>query len=322
MSAVLEQSTTTSGLTASGHPLNPLDENEIRAVVERLRAHFEHDMELLFETIELLEPDKGTVRRFVPGTAIERAARFNVYKRGQTGLWSGTINISRAEILSIGFLPDARPMIAPDEFMMIENVAKASAEFQAALARRGIDDLSLVCVDPWSAGNFNVPGEEDKRLSHAFVWVRMFELDNYYAHPVEGLNVVVDIDLMEIVRVDDHGAATGNVVPVPQTLVNYDSAVLTEFRIPLKPLDVVQSEGPSFVVEGNKLSWDNWDVRIGFNGREGLVLHQLGYTHKGSAGPWRIACPCQRWLCPTVRLKACIIARTCLTVANMALASW
>ena len=285
MSAVLEQPTTTSGLTTSGHPLNPLDENEIRAVADRLRAHFEHDMELLFETIELLEPDKDTVRRFAPGTAVERAARFNVYKRGQTGLWSGTINITKAEITSIEFLPDARPMIAPDEFMMIENVAKASPEFQAALARRGIEDLSLVCVDPWSAGNFNVPGEENKRLSHAFVWVRMFELDNYYAHPVEGLNVIVDIDLMAVVRVDDHGAASGNVIPVPKTPVNYDSSVLTEFRTPLKPLDVVQAEGPSFVVEGNKLSWDNWDVRIGFNGREGLVLHQLGYTHKGERRP-------------------------------------
>ena len=280
MSAILDQPSKKSDLSVFSHPLNPLDEKEIQIVSEILRDYFELDVQLLFETIELLEPDKCYVRNYVPGDVIQRSARFNVHKRQETGVWTGIVDITKGEISSIDFLPDARPMISPEEFSMIEDTAKANPEFQAALARRGIEDLTLVCVDPWSAGNFDVPGEENRRLSHAFVWVRMFELDNFYAHPVEGLNIVVDIDLMKVIRVDDHSESTGNVVPVPKTQVNYDSSLLTEFRTPLKPLDIVQSEGPSFVVDGNKLSWDNWDVRIGFNGREGLVLHQLGYTHE------------------------------------------
>ena len=116
--------------------------------------------------------------------------------------------------------------------------------------------------------------------------MRLFELDNYYAHPVEGVNVVVDIDRMSVLRVDDHALAAGEEpVPVPQTPVNYDSEILTDFRAPLKPLDVVQAEGPSFTLEGNVLRWDNWDVHVGFNGREGLVLGQLGYTVGGRRRP-------------------------------------
>lgn len=285
MSAILDRPATKTTLSAGKHPLDPLDEKEIRVVSDLLKAHFGSESELLFETIELLEPDKDTVRSYAPGTPIQRAARFNVHKRGETGVWKGKLDISQGKITSIDFLANARPMISPEEFMMVEDTAKASPEFQAAMARRGIKDLSLVCVDPWSAGNFNVPGEENKRLAHTFVWMRMYELDNYYAHPVEGVNVVVDIDRMKVVRVDDHDADTGSFMPVPERSVNYDSSLLTEFRTPLKPLDVVQSEGPSFVFEGNKLTWDNWDVRIGFNGREGLVLNQLGYTQGGDRRP-------------------------------------
>ena len=45
----------------------------------------------------------------------------------------------------------------------------------------------------------------------------------------------------------------------------------------LKPLNVVQPEGPSFTVtEGNHVQWQQWDFRVTFNYREGLVLHQIG----------------------------------------------
>jgi len=260
------------------HPLDPLDAAEITAVASALRAHDDFGEDLLFETIELLEPSKESVRAHLPGAVLERRARFNVHRRGATGVWKGIVDVANVRVLSAEFLADVRPMISPEEFMMVEEAAKASPAFREALLRRGIENLDLVCVDPWSAGNFGVPGEEGKRLAHTFVWVRMFDLDNYYAHPVEGLNVVVDIDRMEVVRVDDHALESGVQVPVPQKEINYDSEVLTAFRAPLKPLDVVQSEGPSFTLDGNVLRWDNWDVHISFNGREGLVLQQLGYT--------------------------------------------
>ena len=260
------------------HPLDPLSGEELVAAAAVVRAEFDFGPDLLFETIELCEPAKNVVREFVPGMPIERVARFNAYKRGATGVWRGKVSLSESKITKIDFLPDVRQMISPEEFFLIENAAKADPAFIAAIERRGIKDMSMVCVDPWTAGNFGVEGEENKRLAHTFVWIRMFELDNYYAHPVEGINVVVNIDTMEVLRVDDHSAKSGVDVPIPETPINYDSSILTDFRTPLKPLDVVQSEGPSFTLEGNLLTWDNWDVRIGFNGREGLVLYRLGYT--------------------------------------------
>ncbi len=37
-----------------------------------------------------------------------------------------------------------------------------------------------------------------------------------------------------------------------------------------------QPEGPSWEIDGNHVKWQQWDLRVGFNYREGLVLHQIG----------------------------------------------
>ena len=272
--------------TEAAHPLDPLSAQEITRASGIVRAHFEPGTQLHFETIDLEEPAKEIVRAFQPGQDFTRMARFNAYRKGERGVFKGVVDLSRGGVAKIEFLAGVRPMISPEEFMLIEDAAKADPRFIAALERRGLaDKLDLICVDPWSAGNFGVPGEEEKRLAHTFVWMRMFPLDNYYAHPVEGINVVVDVDKVEVVRVDDWFAEKGNYVPVPATPINYDHAILKNYQAPAKPLDVVQPEGPSFTVEGNLISWLGWDVRVGFNGREGLVLHQLGYTKDGVRRP-------------------------------------
>lgn len=49
-------------------------------------------------------------------------------------------------------------------------------------------------------------------------------------------------------------------------------------REDLKPLQVVQAEGPSFKIsDKNSVSWQKWRFRVGFNYREGLTLHDIRY---------------------------------------------
>ncbi|WAR64095.1 hypothetical protein PtB15_16B255 [Puccinia triticina] len=56
-------------------------------------------------------------------------------------------------------------------------------------------------------------------------------------------------------------------------------------RPDLKPLHVVQPEGVSFVMEGNVLKWQKWQMHIGFNYREGLVINTVTYTDRGQVRP-------------------------------------
>ncbi len=51
----------------------------------------------------------------------------------------------------------------------------------------------------------------------------------------------------------------------------------THFRPKLKPLDIVQPEGPSFVLDGHAIAWDRWNLVIGFNAREAITLHDIRF---------------------------------------------
>ena len=50
-----------------------------------------------------------------------------------------------------------------------------------------------------------------------------------------------------------------------------------------KPIEITQPQGPSFTIDaGNKLTWQGWDLTVGFNAREGLTLHDLAFTEPGT----------------------------------------
>ena len=55
----------------------------------------------------------------------------------------------------------------------------------------------------------------------------------------------------------------------------------------LKPLHVVQPDGPSFTVNGSSIAWQKWHMRMSFNHREGLVLHNIGCAE---AAPFSALC--------------------------------
>jgi primary-amine oxidase len=48
---------------------------------------------------------------------------------------------------------------------------------------------------------------------------------------------------------------------------------------------VTQPDGVSFTLHGRLLRWQNWELRLGFNPREGLVLHMIGFNDAGRLRP-------------------------------------
>ena len=59
----------------------------------------------------------------------------------------------------------------------------------------------------------------------------------------------------------------------------------TEFRDGVKPIEITQPDGPSFTVDGWKVQWQKWSMRVGFNPREGITLHEVTYTDRGETRP-------------------------------------
>jgi primary-amine oxidase len=262
--------------TSVAHPLDPLSPEELQAAVALLRQQSPIGPTCRFASVALHEPPKAAVLAFEPGQAMDRQA-FAVVLDNATGYtYEAIVSITQEQVLSWTHIPDVQPCIMLDEFMECENAVKASPDFQAALKKRGIENLDLVMVDPWSAGNYDLPDEAGVRLSRAFCWVRSEPNDNGYARPIEGVVPMVDLNKMEVIRVEDYG-----VVPLPPHPGNYAREYIPQFREDLKPLDIVQPEGPSFTVDGYRVSWQKWQFRIGFTPREGLVLYDVSYTDQG-----------------------------------------
>ncbi len=127
-------------------------------------------------------------------------------------------------------------------------------------------------IDPWPAGSFGDAAEDATRLTRVVSYLRHDPTDNGYAHPIEGLVAVIDLSARRVVEIVDHG-----VVPVPAECSNYDIERAGPARTTLRPLEIVQPDGPSFTVDGNLLSWENWRLRVSMDPIEGLVLHQVGW---------------------------------------------
>ncbi|QDP25388.1 primary-amine oxidase [Bradyrhizobium cosmicum] len=254
------------------HPLEALTPTEIVRAAAIVNRNPPYGTDTRFETIELCEPEKSVVRNFKPGMPISRRARVNVFSTAQIGVTRLVVSLDSNEIVSRKEVATARPMIQLEQFLAIEGIVRQDPGFIAGCARRGITDMTTVCIDPWSAGNFSIPGEEGRHLCHVFAWLRLRENENFYAHPIEGLNAVIDLKSWEVIRVDDHG-----VIPIPMKEANYEREFVQTKRKPLKPIDVVQPQGVNFKLDGNQLSWDKWRFVIGFNARESLTLHDISY---------------------------------------------
>ena len=166
--------------------------------------------------------------------------------------YEAIVDLGAATVRSYVQVPAGlQPSITLEECVECEAAIKRSPDFLAALRRRGVTDPDLVMIDAWSAGTYGDerPEEQGKRLVRALAFVRSEPGDNGYARPLDGVIAVVDLHKMEVVRVDDHG-----VVPLPPEASNWAGAYLPEARTDLKPLAVIQPEGPSFTVDGHEVS--------------------------------------------------------------------
>ncbi|HWF55491.1 MAG TPA: primary-amine oxidase [Solirubrobacteraceae bacterium] len=251
------------------HPLEPLSAEEIRRAVAILRGERRLAETVRFSTVELLEPPKADVLAWPEAGQVERQAFVIVMDRADGAVHEAVVSLDAEALTSWTHLPGVQPRIMAEEFVECEEMLKRHPEYLAALAKRGITDPSLLMIDPWSAG-----GElgVETRLCRALAWVRSEEGDNGYARPVEGLIAFVDLNKMEVVRIEDHG-----VTPLPPEEGNYTPTYVGELRDDLRPIEITQPEGPSFTVDGHEIRWQKWRLRIGFTAREGLVLHDVGY---------------------------------------------
>ncbi len=202
-----------------------------------------------------------------------REAEAILFDNATNSCYEATLSLTGGELVAWRHVPGVQPTMTIDEQAECEQAVINSPVFQAALKdHTGVDDPSLVMVDIWSAGNYGTEEDRSRRLARPLCFLRADPTDNGYVRPIEGLRPVVDLNTMEVIRVEQHGKW-----PLPPGAANYAAGRVPRLRDDIKPLEIVQPDGPSFEVDGYQVGWQKWSFVIGFNAREGLTLHHLRY---------------------------------------------
>ncbi|WP_341997632.1 primary-amine oxidase [Microbacterium sp. LWH7-1.2] len=271
---------TASGFTAPPTPQHPLasltpaEIHAVRAIVLGLDTTTEATR---FAYIGLEEAPKPEVLAWEAGTGSlpERRARVQLLDMRTAlsldlvvSLATGAVVSSVALDGTAGQLP-----ILDAEFEEVGVIANESEEWVEALRARGLtpDDVVLV---PLSAGNYGYEDEAGRRILRTFAFQQFHASDHPWAHPVDGLTAYIDVAARTVIKIVDNPG-----FDIPQTSGNYDDPELQGAPLEgLKPIVITQPEGSSFTVDDEHVTWGEWDFRIGFDTREGLILRQLSFA--------------------------------------------
>ncbi len=189
------------------HPLDPLDASEIaRAVaLARTAPGLSDRVRVIF--VEAREPEKAAYHAWRDGGApIPRAAIVTLNDCGHGRGLIVDVDLDGDRLGEVTELGDGvQPAISGDEFWVAADVMRADPRFREAIAKRGIDDPDKVYIEAWSAGTHE-PGP--RRMVRAICWLKEDDLDNQYARPLYGLVGAVDINALELLRLDDHAPGT------------------------------------------------------------------------------------------------------------------
>jgi len=235
-------------------------------------GHFSETVRLAY--IGLIDPAFGLAE----DAPVDRRFRIQTLDTADNVSRDAIVSVTRGVVESVRELDTAATGELPvkdEDYGVVEELLATDERWLAALAKRDLDVVK-VRVAPLSAGVYadEYADEAGRRMLRGLAFVQDFPEDSAWAHPVEGLLAYVDITNRKVENVLDFG-----VVEIPKEHGNYTDPELTgPIRETQKPIVITQPEGPSFSVEnGNHVEWERWSLDVGFDMRDGLVLHNISF---------------------------------------------
>ncbi|HEY1622401.1 MAG TPA: primary-amine oxidase [Streptosporangiaceae bacterium] len=254
------------------HPLDPVTADEFLAGRDILEKAGLLGDTVRFAYYGLEEPPKPQVLAGTQGQAgTDRRLRAYLLNQASGESTDVVVSLGTGSVVAKKVLDppaDGQLPIVGAEFALVDDITKADPGWLAAMAKRGLTDVSKIRTCPITMG---VPDGEKRRYVRVLAFLTEREHDLAWAHPIDGVTAYVDLIERTVYRVDDEFEA-----PVPRESGDYDDPeVRGPQRTTLKPIEITQPEGPSFTLDGNLLRWQDWELRVGFDAREGLTLHDI-----------------------------------------------
>lgn len=265
---------------APAHPLDPLSGPEIARAVQLIKASAEFPTGAYFPIVVLNEPPKDEVLSYRAGATFRREAFAVLYDRQANRTFEAVVDLRASKVTSWRERPGVQPGFMLAELSQVSDIVKADGRWQDAMKRRGYKDLGNLHVEPWAPGTVGVTTAEGPRLVRALTFDRTGATSNVYSRPVEGVDVVVDLNRGKVFEFEDRG-----VIPVSRAAEQFEASRVGSLRAPLKPLRISQPNGTNFEVRGHEIRWQRWRFRYALHPRDGLVLYQVGYEDGGKVRP-------------------------------------
>ena len=251
-------------------PLDALTAPEYWTIYDTIRASDHLQANARITMVNLHEPPKDEVLAWRPGMAFRREALVVILQGMHT--YEAIVDVTGHKVISWKMIPGAQANLLDAEILGIDAEVKADPQVQAALKKRGIMDLTTVICAGVSVGNYGTPEEQGRRIQ-GVIFLDRHGVWESFARPIEGLTVIWDADAHKALSVLDTG-----VVPVPQAPANFGAGEAGPLREIPTPISVTQPLGPSFKLDGNKVSWQKWNFHFRIDRRVGLVVSRLQYA--------------------------------------------
>ncbi|KAI8675694.1 Amine oxidase [Fusarium keratoplasticum] len=273
------------------HPLDPLHADEIAQVVKILN-HCQRS-KLRFKVITLDEPRKQDLIPYLEAerlgdllpTPPNRKAYVYFHTLDDHKFHRGVVNITTNTVEVDQILEGIQGPADADEQIEIEEVCNVHPVVLAEIEKLKLPPNARVLNDPWGYGTDDASIKSDRRLIQCYMYAALSDDPeaNHYSIPLP-FSPVFDSNTKELVRIDrlplNHDDERVDTQAwIPRKAVEYSTALLEQggLRQDLKPLQVQQPEGPSFSVDGHLVEWQKWRFRLGWNVREGPLLHNVTY---------------------------------------------
>ncbi|KAH7440977.1 hypothetical protein KP509_03G019200 [Ceratopteris richardii] len=267
------------------HPLDPLTFSEIARVhalvlnssislaegkhAKLIRKVGGSKPNIFLHGVSLEEPDKEDVLTWKTGDPM-LPRKASVILRIDVAIYRFVVDITHHIVESVEpHHGSGTPTLNFDDMNTASALPLQHTEFLEALKSRELDKEEVSCI-PLSSGWYNVKEEEGKRL----IKVQCYYAggtSNYYMRPIEGITMVVDMNMKKIVKFIEHDH-----VPLPKA-EGTDFSLSAQRGPMLKPLNTIsleQPDGPSFSVDGHYVKWANWEFHVKPDYRAGVIISQ------------------------------------------------
>ncbi|KAH6880808.1 copper amine oxidase [Thelonectria olida] len=271
------------------HPFADLTSKEITRSRDLVQAL--HPRVLLsFKAITLEEPDKDRMVAFLKAehtsgvnavTSPPRIAYCAYYLRGTDNFHTAWVDLTSDTIVRKEQMgPGINGNADFAEVGEVEELVMQDSSVQAEIAKLNLPDHLEVIPEPWIFGS---DGVDRPRLFQVYMFLRERGKPDYnhYAHPLS-FSPIFDTNRKVVTAIEKLATGADHTVletqPYKPTVPNDYVPESMELRTDLKDLNVFQPDGASFSVsEDRVLTWQKWEMRIGFNYREGLILRDVRY---------------------------------------------